>query len=455
MATETDGAESLPLSTSIGFAAGDHTINVGLAATSLVLLYFLTEVAGLRPALASVVVISGRFVDAFTDPLMGRLSDLTPWRAGRRRPYFLLAAIPFGATFALLWQQLPGDGQAARCAAYAAVYCVHTVFSTMLAVPYMALLPELALGYHQRTILNAFRYGGALLGMLLVGVVMRPAIEWLGGGSLGFSRIGWLLGAWMALPWLVVYAVTWERPGFARPTGMTFLGGLRRALALRAYRRLLAFFLSARIAVDMVAAMLIFYVTYWLGRPDDFPLLMATLLLSVALSLPIWLRVARGMDKARIFMLGTGCWIAAQIVLLAIEPSWPRWAMFAVAAGTGIGFGVADLMPWSMLGDVIDADELATGERRDGVYAGFFTFLRKLGGATGVAIAGVVLDVSGFLQGQEQPASALTAIRLLAAAVPTVFLVGAVLLARGYPLTRARHADIFLSLQSRRAEERP
>jgi GPH family glycoside/pentoside/hexuronide:cation symporter len=101
---------------------GDHTITLTLAALSLFYVFFLTEYAGIRPALAGLVPLIGRFVDAFTDPLMGRLSDLTRTRMGRRRPYLLLGALPFGLSFAALWVDLPAESQLGRFAYYTGAY---------------------------------------------------------------------------------------------------------------------------------------------------------------------------------------------------------------------------------------------------------------------------------------------------------------------------------------------
>jgi Na+/melibiose symporter-like transporter len=103
----------------------------------------------------------------------------------------------------------------------------------------------------------------------------------------------------------------------------------------------------------------------------------------------------------------------------------------------------------------VDEAELERGERREGIYAGVFTFLRKLGGATGVAVAGVVLDLAGFVQGQAQTDAALLAIRVLATGVPVAFLLLALGLAARYPLTRARHAAILEDLADRRAARDP
>lgn len=442
----------LPLSTQIGFALGDHTLNVSLASLSLLYLYFLTEIAGLRPALASLILLVGRVIDAFADPLMGRLSDGTRWRWGRRRPYFLLAAVPFGASFALLWQDPGLDSQGLLFTTYAGLYLVHTIASTVLGVPYMALLPELALGYDARTALNVFRQVGSVAGVLLAAVAMRPLVDLFGGGARGFAVAGSMLGVWMTVPWFVVYAVTWERSALSQPVQARFIEGMRRVAAHSAYRILVGVFLCARVALDLLAAMIIFYLAYWLHREPEFAVIMATMLIAASLSLPMWLLVARHADKAAIFIVGAGWWIATQGVLVILPPEWPSWVMFAVAAATGVGYAVVDLMPWSMLGDVVDADELMTGERSDGIYAGTFTFLRKLGGATGVALAGLALDVAGFVPGEEQSVTVLMTIRVLTAAVPATFLAVAALLAWSYPLGRRRHAEIVAALEERRKE---
>ncbi len=446
-------SQPVPTRVKLGYALGDHTVNVSLAAQSLFLLFFLTEVAGLRPALASVVVLAGRFVDGFTDPAMGRLSDVTRWHAGRRRPYFLLGAIPFGASFAWLWSETPdGLSQGALLAVYAVAYALHTLSSTVVQVPYMALIPEMALDYQERTAMNLFRGGGAVLGVLLAAVAMPLLVDAFGGGGPGYAGAGLVLGVWLALPWLLVHRLSWERPGFARPAQIGFVAGARRLAAHANYRRLVGFFLAGRIALDIAGAMFIFYFSYWLGREDDYPIMLGLLLGAVVLSLPVWMRVSQFLDKHVLFVFGAVWWIGVQGVLWMVQPEWPRWSVYLVGIAAGIGYGITDLMPWAMLGDVIDEDELATGERREGIYAGFFTFTRKLGGALGVALAGVALEAAGFVQGAEPGEAVRQTIRVLTTAVPAVFLVLALGLALGYPLGRARHREIVAALARRGGE---
>ncbi len=444
------GEEELSSGVKSGLALGDHATNIQLATVSLFYLFFLSEVVGLPPSLAGLVLLAGRAVDAFTDPLMGRLSDHTRWRWGRRRPYFVLAALPFGATFTLLWTHAPAGDTSLAFAFYLAVYVANTLCSTALAVPYMALLPEIAQGYHERTSLNTFRTVGVVVAIGLSALGMPALVERFGGGADGYAAAGLAFGAWVTLPWLVVYAVSWERPRAVDPPAVGFAASVRRLGQHRSYRLLALLFVTARVSVDVAGAMLIFYFTYWVGRPEDFPIAMGLMLGGVILSLPFWLRFARRTDKRNVFIAGALWWSAMLLGIFFYDPSLPRSWVLALAGLAGIGYGVADLIPWSMLGDVIDEDELDGGVRRDGLYAGFFTFLRKLGGAAGVAAAGALLDLAGFARGDAaQGDASLLAIRALATLAPILFLWIACAIALRYPLGRDRHAEIQRRLAAR------
>jgi sugar (glycoside-pentoside-hexuronide) transporter len=446
------GEERLSARTKLVFGLGDHTINFSLSALSLFYLFFLTEVAGLRPALAGAVLLVGRFVDGFTDPLMGRISDLTRWRWGRRRPYFLIGMIPFGLCFGLLWGAVPLESQAEKFLYYAALYALYSVSSTVLAVPYTALLPELTSDYQERTSINTFRAALAVLGTLLAAIGTKQLAESFGGDVRGYSWMGVAAGIWVTLPWIAVYRVTWERPSFQREAHAGFLDALKGLSRHHSYRRLLGLYLFGRMAMDVVGAMFVFYFTYWIRRPEHVEATLAILLITVVLSLPIWLRISPRVDKRTLFIMGTSWWVAFQLTLLIATPEWPVWTLFAAAALIGVGYAVTDLMPWAMLGEVVDEDELSTGERREGMYAGFMTFVRKLAGASGVFLAGVVLDLAGYVGGQpEQTTSALLAIRGLTGAVPTLLLAIAATIAFGYPLGRARHRQILAELRERGA----
>ncbi len=442
--------ELLPTRTKLVYGLGDHTINLALSALTFLFPFFLTDVAGVRTGLAGLIPLIGRAVDAFSDPAMGRLSDLTTWRAGRRRPYFLIGMLPFGLSFAALWWNVPGDDEAARFGYYAGAYVVFSLATTVLAVPYLALIPELTPSYQERTSINTWRAALAICGTLLAVTTMRPLANLFGGGRDGFAAAGIVYGVYCVLPWLAVHAVTFERPSFQRPAQVGFVEGMKSLLRHDAYLRLTGLYLLGRIAIDLSTAMMIFYFSYWLGRPDDFEITMGLFLVAVVAALPVWLRVSTYLDKRTVFLLGAAWWVGSQGFLFLAQPEWPRLAIFVGAALAGVGYAAADMIPWSMLGEVVDEDELRSGERREGVYFGFFTFLRKLGGASGVALALAVLDLSGFQPRQAQSEATIWTIRTLTAGVPAVFVLLGAWVALGYPLTRERHAEILERLRARR-----
>ncbi len=443
----------LSVATKAIYGLGDLTVNLVLSAASLLYLAFLTEHGGLRPALAGIVILIAHAVDAATGPLMGRLSDLTRSRFGRRRGYFLLGALPFGFMFGLMWATPELSSEAARFGYYLAVYVVVSLAMTCVAVPYLALIPEMATDYDERISFNTYRTVAAVLGTFAA-VAMKELADGLGGGADGWQASAWIMGAVIALPWLAVWAVSFERPEFVRPAQMGFVEGARLLTRHHAYRKLVGLFLYARIAVDLIGAMFLLYFSHWIGREADFSVTLFMFLTLVVFALPVWLRIAQRSDKRTVFIVGTLWWALIQLAIYFALPDWPRWSVFVITGLAAIGYAVADVMPWSMLGEVIDEDELATGERREGVYVGFFMFLRKLGGGIAVAGVGFALDLCGFdgtLPREQQGPLALSAIRISTSLVPAVFLLLAVWVARGYRLDRAAHARILQAIAQRAA----
>lgn len=444
---------SLSTPAKLTYGLGELTLNAGAAAVSMVYAYFLLQEAGLRPVLAGLVPLIGRVVDAVTDPLMGRISDRIRWRAGRRRPFFLLGALPYGLSFVALWLDPPFTGPAARFAYYAVAYSGFSCMLTVVYVPYVSLLPEMARDYDARTSLNAFREAVGSLGMLAA-ISLRLVAEWLGGETADFAAAAALYGLLLSTPWLAVYAVTFEP---ARPPAPQapepFFGAFRDAARQRSFRLLCAIFLCGRMAADVAGALFILFAKFWLGRVDDFERVMVIFFAAILLSFPIAVRLARRREKALLFAAGAGVWIAASLIQYLLQPDSPRWIFFVVIPLITPGMALVTVLPWSMAGEVADEGELLTGERRDGVYNGILSFVRKLGGAVGLVLAFAILDVCGFAEGREvQSDAARQAVRAVSSLGPVVpLLVGAGIALR-YPLRRAEHAQIRAALTRSRPE---
>lgn len=445
-----EGLTILPLRTKLVYALGDHTVNLTLFALLSVFPAFLTEVVGMRPALAGLIPLIGRAVDAITDPAMGRLSDGTTWKNGRRRPFLLIGMVPFGLAFGALWWAVPALEGHAQFAYYVAAYVLYSLASTVLVVPYMSLIPEMTSSYDERTSMNATRGVGSILGALLA-VTLPLVAAGFGGGIVGYQQMGIAAGLYVMLPWIFVHGVTFERRQSTEPPKTPFVASIRSIVQRRSYRILAAFYLLGRIAIDLTSSMFILFFTYRMQRPEDFTPTLMIFLIMVAIALPIWAAVSRRTEKRTIFLFGAAWWIGSQTFLFIAQPDWPSWVVFLGAALGGVGYAAADLIPWSMLGEVVDEDELETGLRREGIFFGLFTFMRKLGGALGVAAAFAILDWAGYRGTQPVEEAPVGWILAFTAIIPGVFVFLAAIVALSYPLGRARHTEILQELEQRRA----
>ena len=213
---------------------------------------------------------------------------------------------------------------------------------------------------------------------------------------------------------------------------------------------LCALFLSGRMAMDIAGALFLLYAKLWLGRVDDFELVMLIFFGASLLSFPLAVRLARHREKSRLVAVGALGWIALAIFQLSIQPDWPRWIFFVVIPLTAPALAIVDVLPWSMVGEVADEGELANGQRRDGAYNGILSFVRKLGGAIGVFLVLAFLDVMGFVEGSEtQTETARQAVRVASSLGPAIPLAFGVWLALRYPLRRSDHARIRAALDTR------
>ena len=173
--------------------------------------------------------------------------------------------------------------------------------------------------------------------------------------------------------------------------------------------------------------------------------------------IPLWVWVARKLDKRRAFILGMASWVFVLAGIALLRPEQTGLA-YLLAALSGSGIAAAYLLPWAMIPDIIETDELKTGERREGSFYAFASFFQKLG--TGVAIwaLGQALALTGYInpgQGQPlpvQPPQAVQAIRWTMGGLPVVLLAIAILFAWGYPISRESHRLMRTELAERLKE---
>ncbi len=461
--------DRLSLGTKLAFGIGD--MGTALTANLLVwfFLIFLTNVAGLGAGLAGSVVMVGKIWDAVNDPMVGMLSDRTRSRWGRRLPWMVAGAIPLGICFFLMWVVPPLD-TGALFIYYVVLALLFHVFYTVVNLPYASMTPELTQDYDERTSLNSFRFafslGGALLSLILAQVIFA---------RLGVSEQQQYLvlgGICAVLAVVPVFACVWgvrdralafeaRRRAKAPATIMPMREQLRIAFSNRPFLYVIGIYLFSWLSVQLTAAIIPFFIAAWMNLPSAAMAQVALTVQGTALIMLFpWSAISRRIGKKTVYYIGMILWIGVQAGLFFVQPNQVALLYF-LAVLAGFGVSTAYLIPWSMIPDVVDLDELNTGERREGVFYSFMVLLQKIGLALGIFLVGQALSWAGYVEstaGQPapvQPDSALLAIRLAIGPLPTLFLICGLILAYFYPITREVHAEILLKLSERRrlAEE--
>ncbi|MGD1943455.1 MAG: MFS transporter [Leptolyngbyaceae cyanobacterium] len=453
----------LPFSVKLAYGTGELAAAVPSSLSAFFVLYFFTSVAGLSPALAGGVLMFGRLWDAINDPLVGWLSDRTESPLGRRYPWMLIGSIPLSICFVLLWTVPPVETQWGLFAYYSILSLFAFASLTAVQLPYTTLAAELSDDYDERTALigmkSAFSIGGSILGLVMAQIVFDRVADPRAQYHL-LGRLSASLAVFMILICVVgTYRRYWlvhaSRPKLHTQTQTTSLfSEIRSVFKNGAFRKILGLYLCGWIGIQLTAAMLPYFVGAWMGLSESHFARMALTVQGTAIAMVIvWERVARLSGKRTVFMLGAPLAIAALLLLLTLQPG-DVVMMYLLGMVAGTGVATMYMVPFSMLPDVVDLDELQTGLRREGLYFSAVVFLQKLGIAVALFASGTLLDLTGFAAGATtQPTLALWTIRLLIGPLPAVLLLCSVWFAYRYPINRQRHQEILLALHDKRRQK--
>jgi glycoside/pentoside/hexuronide:cation symporter, GPH family len=460
----------LSLRTKLIYGMGDWGTSAADTGRSLFWLFFLVSVVGLSAGVAGTIVLIGRLWDAVNDPLIGMVTDRTDTRWGRRRPFFLFGAIPFGVGFILMFAVPPLSGTMALAVYYTFAFLFFNTVYTLINVPYAALTAELTQDYDERSSLVGWRMSFSIFASLVTGAAFKIVAEQLFASLLADTaqsvQTGYLMAAvlWamtMVIPPLLLFQTVRE-PGHAPVTGpIRPLQTLREVYANRPFRLGATVYFLTFSTTEMVLAVFVWFLVFYLRVPPGFDSqVLATALLVALLSMPLIVKMMHRFGKRETFIICMTFWIAVLVIISRVAPG-EHHLIWLAAIFAGVGLGAAHVVPWAMVADVVEEDELRTGQRREGIYAGYLVFFRKLAGAISVFFVGWVLELNGFvssttggLEYVEQPAGALLAIRIFISAVPAVMLFLAILVAWHYPLNRKAHDKLRFQLAERREGEK-
>src|SRR5690606_9872968 len=225
----------------------------------------------------------------------------------------------------------------------------------------------------------------------------------------------------------------------------------------RSFRIYVTVFILCQMAIDTVMTLAVYFLTVSLQKEELFVVIMGSILATQLIFIGIFSHLAQKTDKATPAYISAGVWIASSFAVIFFSNSTPDFIVISTCALIGVGSAGLNLFSWSALPDIADVDELITGRRREGLYAGVATFLRKLSGGVVVGALGIALDVIGY--SKEALSAGIISpttdwgIRILFCALPFTFLSLALIFLRKYKLGRKEFDIMSKTLSRYRAGE--
>ena len=413
---------------------------------------FYTDVVGLNIAVLGTLLFGVRIFDAVTDPLFGYLSDRTRTSFGRRRPYIAVGSLLIALSMFMLFS--PPKAASGYAALWFGV-SIYTLFLfwTAVAVPYESLGPEITFDYNERTSLFGMR-DGLLIAGTLVAASSPALVQWAFGlpdnAEGERSKYFWIAVIYTPLLigtcwWCAI--TTKEKFINQNRSSRGLTTGLRELGHNRPFRILLLSYTISAIGNNLPATLILYYVEYVL-LSDLAELFLLLYFVTGILFLPGWIKVSHRFGKKNAWLASIVLNTGAFIWVFFLGPG--DVALYAVLVViSGIGLGATLALPSAIQADVIDYDELLSGERREGQYIGLWSISKKFAAAVGVGAGLYILGLAGYTPNVEQSSTVVFTLRVLYALVPSVCNLIAFGIALSYPISRGIHNDIRQAISRR------
>ncbi|AUD65554.1 hypothetical protein BK011_07550 [Tenericutes bacterium MZ-XQ] len=454
--------QNLTMKNIFSYAVGDLYGGGAFFIIGALFLVFLTDVAKITPALAGTIILIGKVWDAVTDPTMGYISDNTKSKYGRRRIYFLIGIIPIFLSWFLLWSSFGLSSDVAKFIYYLLVYLLFNTVFTLVMVPYNSMPSEMTNQYQERSKLITIRMLFSQGGMLLGAVLPLTIINFFDSNpSLGYMVMATIFGLIFSIPWIFVFLGTFEKkhifevteklplPKVAKKISKDF-GSTLKNKSLRIHTSM---YIAAYVSMDIFNALLIYFIRDYLNQYKNYQVLLGVVVIIQMLSLFIVMKLVNKFGNAKTYRIHATIWMIAVFALFMINQNIPIWALLIVGAFVGLGLSGCVMTPYNMLAFVVDADEMITTKRREGIYAGMMTFMRKIAQAVALFLVGVGLEAVNYQEPlndvvQTQTPETLLGIRLMFLLGPVVLLTLGIISSFRYKISPNNH-EILMSEISR------
>ena len=413
-----------------GWSLGTLAMSSLLNTQTAMLMIYLISAVGIAPAVAGSLVFVSKIYDGITDPIMGVVSDRTTSRWGRRRPYLLLGGVLAALSVIGLFSVHTVSFVSTQIWVLVMLLVAATAY-TVFTVPYMSMPAEMVQDPYERSKLMSYRVAWIAVGTF-VGIALAPRLVAYARDTLGvpeteaFSLMSLITAAIILLASLGCFLSTRGAPTTERTrVSIPFTEQARTALANRPFLILLGIKYLGLYALSATVATNIFFVRQVMQQSEAIMLWYGlAYMVGTLTAIAPWVLVSRRLSKAKTLALSAGLAAVVNLTWLLSGPEEPVALYMLRGFVLAMTNGGMLLMGQSLLPDVMEYDYRKTGLRREGLYAGLYSFVEKLAFASAPLTLGVLLSSMGFIPGlprtASQPESALLAITLAMAVIPAV-----------------------------------
>jgi GPH family glycoside/pentoside/hexuronide:cation symporter len=389
----TTQVERLPSLLKVGWGLGSVGTQIVLNAQSLLLLYYFTAILGLEPALSGTILFGAKLFDAGLAPVVGAWSDRAsgPW--GRRRPFLVAGAILCGAGLFFVFNP-PSAHPLVLLAGLMLISIGYSFFN----IPYIAMPAEMTDSPLERTSIMSWRIAFVGVGTMAATSLLPLLIQHWGGGRPAYGMVGAVAAALTLTTMLATFALT----GRARATvsmGEPFsFGAMFGAIASnRPFAFLLAAKLLQLVGLAATSASMLFFFKEVIGGGESQLALWALVANGVSIaSMLVWPIFGRRFGKVPVYCVSVLGYALFGFSWLLAGPDSSVAAVLMRAVGGGVFAGGLSLMGQSLLPDTIAVDYARTGLRREGLFAGAYSFVEKASFALGPMAVGFIFQIMGF-----------------------------------------------------------
>ncbi|KGO12916.1 sodium:melibiose symporter [Clostridium botulinum] len=443
--------EIINFSEKLGYGLGDFACNLVWNSLSMFILYFYTDVMGMKAAIISTLMLVVRIIAGFMDIASGIVVDKTKTKYGKARPWILWMAIPFGISTILLFS-IPNIGESGKLVYVVITYVLLNVIYTAINIPYGVLNSLMTQDQNERSEINIYRMFCSTAGSLCVSVLVLPFVSLFGGEQGAWIITFAIFGIVATFMFFITFKTTKERVTAVneeKSQNISFKDGMKALIQNKYWIIIVLLLVVFFMSMGIMGGSMIYYAQYILNDKKlvgglSIAQNIPTLIVMLTIAMPL----IKKYGKRNTAILGSIIFILGSLFALIDLTSVKLIYISIIVKGTGNALISATV--FALLADTIEYGEWKTNVRTEGLVYSAANFGLKIGIGLGTAIVGWLLAFSNYNGSSKiQTDTAINAINILFIWLPIILSGVQIILLKFYKLDKI-YPNIISDLEKRK-----